>query len=97
MLTDAFGDVPYSAAIKLDDGISTPIFDEQQEIYRALIDGLEEANDIYATTESEMSNNDILFGNSGDNDENITAKEKWRDRKSTRLNSSHVKISYAVI
>jgi hypothetical protein len=78
MLTDAFGDVPFSEAIKLDDGISTPIFDEQQEIYRALIDGLEEANDIYATTESEMSNNDILFGNSGDNDENITAKEKWR-------------------
>src|SRR5690606_27234717 len=51
MLTDAFGDVPFSEAIKLDDGISTPIFDEQQEIYRALIDGLEEANDIYATTE----------------------------------------------
>ncbi|RZF59916.1 SusD/RagB family nutrient-binding outer membrane lipoprotein [Sphingobacterium corticibacterium] len=78
MLTDAFGDMPFGEAIKLDEGISTPKFDEQQEIYRVLIEGLEEANSIYASTDSEMSGGDILFGNSGANNENISPKEKWR-------------------
>lgn len=63
MLTDAFGDVPFSEAIKLDDGISTPVFDTQEDIYKTLIAGLESANDIYATTESLMTGNDILYNN----------------------------------
>lgn len=63
MLTDAFGDVPFSEAIKLDEGISTPKFDEQKEIYTLLIDGLEQANTIYASTEGEMAGGDILFNN----------------------------------
>lgn len=63
ILTDAFGDVPYSEAIKLDDGISLPKFDEQKDIYNTLIQKLEEANDIYATAEGEMTGNDFLFEN----------------------------------
>lgn len=69
MLTDAFGDVPFTEAIKLDDGVSMPVFDEQQAIYTALIAGLEEANDTYASTESVMTGNDILYNNN---------KESWR-------------------
>lgn len=63
MLTDAFGDVPFSEAIKLDEDISMPKFDQQKDIYNTLISNLEEANIIYRTTESEMSGNDILFNN----------------------------------
>lgn len=69
MLTDAFGDVPFSEAIKLEENISMPKFDEQKEIYAALIKNLEEANTIYKTTESNMSGNDILFNND---------KSKWQ-------------------
>lgn len=69
MLTDAFGDVPYTEAIKLDDGISMPVFDAQEDIYKSLINSLEEANSIYKDTESVMTGNDILFNND---------KHKWR-------------------
>lgn len=67
MLTDAFGDVPYSEAIKLDENISTPKFDKQEDIYKSLIAGLEEANDIYATAVGAMTGNDILYNNNKDN------------------------------
>src|SRR5699024_3962416 len=33
ILTDVFGDVPYSEAIKLDEDISMPKFDSQSDIY----------------------------------------------------------------
>lgn len=69
MLTDAFGDVPFSEAIKLEEDISMPKFDEQKDIYTSLIKNLEEANGIYQTTESTMSGNDILFNND---------KKKWQ-------------------
>jgi hypothetical protein len=67
MLTDAFGDVPYSEAIKLDEGISLPKFDEQQEIYQTLVNKLEEANEIYSSAEGGMTGNDILYGNEKEN------------------------------
>lgn len=69
MLTDAFGDIPFSEAIKLDDGITMPVFDDQESIYKTLISNLEDANTIYRDTESVMNGNDILF----DND-----KSRWR-------------------
>lgn len=63
MLTDAFGDVPYSEAIKLDENISLPKFDKQEDIYKALIQGLEDANDLYTTAAGVLTGNDILFNN----------------------------------
>lgn len=70
MLTDAFGDIPFTEAMKYDEGITTPVFDEQQDIYNALISGLEEANEIYTGTDtSRMEGNDILYG---------TSTKKWQ-------------------
>ena len=70
MLTDAFGDIPFTEAMKYDEGITTPVFDEQQDIYKALISGLEEANEIYAETDtSRMEGNDILYE---------TSTKKWQ-------------------
>lgn len=63
ILTDAFGDVPYSEAIMLDEGISLPKFDTQRDIYVTLIHKLEEANTLYATAEGEMTGSDLLFDN----------------------------------
>lgn len=69
ILTDAFGDVPLSEAIKLDEGINKPVFDEQKDIYLKLIQDLEDANNLYVTVEGAMTGNDILFNND---------KSKWR-------------------
>lgn len=68
ILTDSFGDVPFSEALMAEEGLSQPRFDTQEEIYNKLIADLEEANTIYAG-EGDMEGNDILY----DND-----KESWR-------------------
>lgn len=61
-LTDCFGDVPMSEASQAEEGIRKPKFDTQQEIYTALLNDLDVANQklngsrmIYAT--------DILYAN----------------------------------
>ncbi|WEK34553.1 MAG: SusD/RagB family nutrient-binding outer membrane lipoprotein [Candidatus Pseudobacter hemicellulosilyticus] len=63
ILTDAFGDVPFSEALMAEDGITQPKFDTQEEIYRSLISQLQEANTIYAAGGT-MTGNDLLYGNS---------------------------------
>jgi len=45
LLTDTFGDVPYSEAIAGRQGILQPKFDRQQDIYQDLFRKLEEANE----------------------------------------------------
>lgn len=69
ILTDVFGDVPYSEAIKLDEDISMPKFDSQSDIYKSLIQNLEDANEIYKNSEGIMAGNDFLYENDPD---------KWR-------------------
>lgn len=49
-LTDTFGDVPYSEALNLEEGIMTPKFDSQKDIYLALLDDLKEANSLFDTS-----------------------------------------------
>jgi hypothetical protein len=46
LLTDTFGDVPYSEAIQGRSGQLQPKFDKQEDIYRDLFVKLEEANDL---------------------------------------------------
>lgn len=64
---DIWGDVPFSEAAKLNQGISTPKFDNQQEIYAAILDLIDEAKVNMATTDGEMPGSDDLFYN-GDMD-----------------------------
>lgn len=68
ILTDSFGDVPYSEGLLAEEGITKPKFDTQEEIYTSLIQELEAANTIYAG-EGVMSGNDLLYNNN---------KENWR-------------------
>ena len=49
LLTDTFGDVPYSDAISGRQGILQPKFDRQEDIYKDLFDKLEEANTLLTT------------------------------------------------
>lgn len=68
ILTDSFGDIPFSEALGAEEGITQPRFDKQEEIYAQLIQQLEEANKIYAEG-GIMNGNDLLY--SGDS-------KKWR-------------------
>ncbi len=68
-LTDCFGDVPMTEAVKGDEGVLRPKFDTQKEVYTALLSSLETANTLYVTTKPMIFGTDILYGN------NIT---KWK-------------------
>lgn len=49
-LTDTYGDVPFSEASQLDEGISQPKFDKQKDIYIKLLDDLKAANSLFVIT-----------------------------------------------
>lgn len=48
MITDLWGDAPYTNAMKGDQGIFEPEFDSQETIYRGIFDDLQAAADIFA-------------------------------------------------
>lgn len=43
-LTQTFGDIPYSEALKGDEGLSTPAYNNQEDIYLDILNELKEAN-----------------------------------------------------
>ncbi|PWG81547.1 SusD/RagB family nutrient-binding outer membrane lipoprotein [Pararcticibacter amylolyticus] len=43
-LTQTFGDIPYSQALKGDEGLGTPVYDNQEDIYLDILNELKEAN-----------------------------------------------------
>lgn len=63
-LTDAFGPVPMTEAVRGDEGLMQPAFDSQEAIYPALLQILEEANALYNTEAGLRFNTDgeFLFG-----------------------------------
>lgn len=75
ILTDSFGDVPVSEALKAEEDIDQPKFDSQEKIYTDMIAALEKANQLY-TDPSEMNGNDLLYGND---------KKKWRKFNNSML------------
>lgn len=48
-LTDMYGDIPYSQAFKISEGVSKPVFDSQEEVYKEMFADLDSANTIYNT------------------------------------------------
>lgn len=68
-LTDLFGPVPMTEAVKGDEGILYPAFDSQERIYETILADLERANTLYNTAKPMIYYSDILFQN------DIT---KWR-------------------
>jgi hypothetical protein len=66
LLTDTFGDIPYSDALKAEEGITLPSYDSQSEIYPAMIDSLELAVGYLAGPGELPATQDILYqGNAG--------------------------------
>ena len=48
MLTDTYGDIPYTEACQGKKGILTPVFDRQEDIYTDIFAKLEQANELLA-------------------------------------------------
>ncbi|WP_188466429.1 SusD/RagB family nutrient-binding outer membrane lipoprotein [Marivirga lumbricoides] len=67
-LTQVFGDIPFTQALSVEDGILTPEYDQQKEIYLKVLDMLKNAS-IALSSNTEPINGDIIYF--GD-------KLKWR-------------------
>ncbi len=63
-LTDAFGDVPMTEASRAEEGVLYPAFDQQAQIYPALLADLERANGLFDATKALSYGSDILYNNS---------------------------------
>lgn len=61
MLTNAYGDIPYSEALAADEGTATPAYDPQEEVYRGLLSDLEEANTLIDPGSGQSIQGDILY------------------------------------
>lgn len=64
-LTDTYGDVPFSEASSLDEGMTQPKFDRQKDIYVKLLDDLKTANSLFVTTKT-LSGTDIFYKSESD-------------------------------
>lgn len=62
LVTDLWGDVPYSEALRADEGITTPVYDPQQQIYSGMIQSLTTAVDLLGAG-SDFGSGDLLYGN----------------------------------
>lgn len=65
IVTDLFGDVPYSQALRGAEGITRPIVDSQKEVYEGMLADLERANSLYDTAKplSDTSKDKLFAGN----------------------------------
>jgi Starch-binding associating with outer membrane len=61
ILTDLYGDVPYSQATKATEGNFTPAFDKQKDIYVKILADLEEANTLFDATKALTYGGDLLY------------------------------------
>lgn len=63
ILSDMYGDVPYSEALRTNEGISQPKMDRQRDVYEGMIRTLLEANALYDPSQTmQMPNKDLLYG-----------------------------------
>ncbi|KAA9338309.1 SusD/RagB family nutrient-binding outer membrane lipoprotein [Hymenobacter busanensis] len=62
VLTDIYGDIPYSEAGRLADNIITPKYDKQEDIYTGMIAELKTASALINTSGADISGDEIYFG-----------------------------------
>lgn len=61
ILTDLYGDIPYSEAIKAESGNFQPKFDSQKEIYTKILNDLIIANDLFDDTKALSYGGDYVY------------------------------------
>jgi hypothetical protein len=62
-LTQLFGDIPYSEALKGDESNYTPVYDNQQDIYLSILNDLKAANDLITASTTPVQGDIIFNGN----------------------------------
>ncbi len=82
-LTDAFGDIPYSEALRLEDNIQRPKFDSQKDIYISLLDDLKNANAMFDPTQ-QLAEGDVFY-QANTSAQGITQWKKFANSLSLRL------------
>jgi hypothetical protein len=61
-VTDLFGDIPYSESLRAAEGLQTPRYDRQEDIYLDMLNELEEAANAFDPTLPTMGTADLLYG-----------------------------------
>lgn len=82
-LTDSFGDVPMTEALRLEEDIMRPKYDKQKDIYLFLLDDLKAANTLFDTTKA-LPEGD-LFYQANSSAANILKWKKFCNSLSLRL------------
>jgi hypothetical protein len=66
LLTDCFGDVPMTEAVRGDEKIFQPAFNTQSEIYTTILEDLETANSLFDASKTMIYGTEILYNNKVD-------------------------------
>ncbi|MFC4210946.1 SusD/RagB family nutrient-binding outer membrane lipoprotein [Pedobacter lithocola] len=62
-LTQMFGDIPYTQALKGDESITTPIYDKQEDIYLGILNDLKTASGLITSTTPNVAGDIVYNGN----------------------------------
>ncbi|MCG6988884.1 MAG: SusD/RagB family nutrient-binding outer membrane lipoprotein [Gemmatimonadetes bacterium] len=62
-ITDIWGDVPYSEALRASEGITAPVYDPQQDIYTGMLQDLSDAVDRLSSGSGSFGSGDVLYDN----------------------------------
>ncbi|MET0394290.1 MAG: SusD/RagB family nutrient-binding outer membrane lipoprotein [Chitinophagaceae bacterium] len=62
-LTNLYGDIPYSEALKGEEGGNAPVYDRQEDIFLAILDDLKAANDLITATTPSVQGDILYSGN----------------------------------
>lgn len=78
ILTDLYGDVPYSEAIKASEGNFKPAFDKQKDIYIKILSDLEEANSLLNPSKALTYGGDLLYNSNSVSGGTNLGIVKWK-------------------
>lgn len=62
-LTQTFGDIPYTDALKGEDGLNSPAYDKQEDIYLNILNDLKAANDLINASTASVQGDIVYNGN----------------------------------
>src|SRR5687768_4792186 len=78
ILTDLYGDIPYSQATKATEGIFQASFDKQKDIYVELLKNLDTANNLFDDTKALTYGGDLLYNANALTNGKNAGIQKWK-------------------
>lgn len=62
ILTDNYGDIPFSEALKAGKGITSPHYDSQEDVYKGIINLVKEGRDMLTDESATPGSDDLIYG-----------------------------------